>query len=80
MVTVRIFGTLRDKLGCSRVTVDATTVREALERVAGSAVDKKLLRSCVLFVNNLPLRSINRLATGLCDGDEIAILPPVSGG
>ena len=80
MVTVRLFGSLREACGKDRLIIDDGAVRDALAHVAESGADDKLLRSCVMFVNNRPLRGISRLAVKLRDGDELALLPPVGGG
>ena len=80
MVTIKLYGLLQEKYGKSRLDVEAGTIREALSCVAKKGADEKLLRSCVIFVNDKPLRGAARYAVKLHDGDELALLPPVSGG
>ena len=80
MIIVRLFGALREEHGESRLEVEAGSVGEAIIKVAITDAEEKLLRSCVIFVNNRPLRGMNRLKAKLRDGDELALLPPVSGG
>jgi MoaE-MoaD fusion protein len=79
-IQVKLFATLKDRAGSSRVGVDLpgdATVAVLLERLA--ATHPKLapsLAACVVAVNqefafgSTPIRS----------GDEVALFPPVSGG
>ena len=80
MVTVRLFGLLQEKFGKSRLDAKAGTVREVLSCIAKTEAEEKLLQSCVMFINNKPLRGAARLAAKLRDGDELALLPPAGGG
>jgi molybdopterin synthase catalytic subunit len=79
-IQVKLFATLRDRIGSSHVTVDLpadATVSMLLDRLA--AAQPKLepyLATCVVAVNqefafgSTPIRS----------SDEVALFPPVSGG
>ena len=77
-VTVRCFATVRELLGAESLEVEVaagTTVQGLLEQLAAGAPD--LLR--------LPLaRAVNRAYAAaervLEDGDEVAFIPPISGG
>ena len=80
MVTVLLYGLLRTEFGKDRLAVQAGTLREIIAQIEGSGANEKLLRSCVMFVNNRPLKGINRLNVRLQEGDELALLPPASGG
>jgi len=80
MVTVKLYGVLREEYGASPLVIESGSVREVLSHVAKTDVDEKFLRSCVMFVNNRPLRGAVRLSARLRDGDELALMPPVSGG
>src|SRR4051812_43422886 len=80
-VEVRLFAMLRERAGCNSVTVDVpegATVREALDAVGARHGLGDLLEAMpvVMAVNrdyatdDLPLHA----------GDELALIPPVSGG
>ena len=80
MINIKFYGMMQEKYGKSRLDIEAGTVRDALNQVARTAAEEKQLRECVMFVNGKPLRGAARLAAKLRDGDELALLPPVSGG
>ena len=89
-ITVFIPGLLRDYCGgVARLTMTASRVRGALEQV--EAKYPVLYRSVCnetgavrrhvnLFVNTDSIRDLDGLDTALADGDELIILPAVSGG
>lgn len=80
-VTVRLFAMLRERAGTGSLELRlaaGTTVEQALARVAEQGGLGALLE-------RLPVRTaVNRdyadAATVLCAGDELALIPPVSGG
>jgi molybdopterin synthase catalytic subunit len=77
-VTVRCFAAVREALGTDRLTVDladGTTV-DALRRQLGDGAPK-LLRLPLAFAVN---RDYSRGDRPLHDGDEVAFIPPISGG
>ncbi|GMQ86211.1 MAG: hypothetical protein BMS9Abin07_1784 [Acidimicrobiia bacterium] len=78
MATLRLFAGLRETAGTSEVTIDATTVGEVLDRaVADFGTDfAQGLASARVWVNGEPADK----ATKVNAGDEVAIIPPVSGG
>jgi MoaE-MoaD fusion protein len=74
-VTVRLFAVLRERAGASAVTLDlpeGASVRDALDSLAGLADGVPL----VMAVN----REYASAETALDPGDELALIPPVSGG
>jgi molybdopterin synthase catalytic subunit/molybdopterin converting factor small subunit len=74
-VTVRVFGALRERAGASQVALtlpDGACVRDALDALADVATELPL----VLAVN----REYATADTVLRPGDELAAVPPVSGG
>jgi len=89
-ITVFIPGLLREYCGgAARLTMTATRVRTALEEV--EARFPVLYRSVCnetgavrkhvnLFVNTDSIRDLDGLDTALAEGDELIILPAVSGG
>ena len=85
-IKVLFFASLRDELGVGecQLRLDAMglePLRQALaERLGDSA--ELLWADNVRMAKNQNLLSPDQLAAGLClaDGDEVAFLPPVTGG
>ena len=73
-----LFAAARAAAGTSREQVHARTVDEVLDgaRLRYGEGFASILESCRVWVNGEPAR----LDQSLHDGDEIAVLPPVSGG
>lgn len=77
-VTLRLFASARVAAGLGRDQLQADTVGSALDL----AVDRygagfaAVLASCRIWRNGDPAVSVDVLS----DGDELAVLPPVSGG
>ena len=78
MATLLMFAAARDAAGTGRVEIDATTVGEVLARAEADFGDgfRTVLQSCKVWVNGEPADP----HTAVRAGDEVAILPPVSGG
>jgi molybdopterin converting factor subunit 1 len=80
LVTVRLFARLRELAGASELTCElpddavARTAWESLVRVCPALGDYEPAISCA--VNE----EYARFTTPLKNGDEVAFLPPVSGG
>jgi molybdopterin converting factor subunit 1 len=80
LVTIRLFARLREMAGAAEVRrdlPDGATARTAWDALAGEFPgfdDYSRVVSCA--VNE----EYARLATPLKEGDEVAFLPPVSGG
>jgi molybdopterin synthase catalytic subunit len=80
-VTVRLFAILRERAGCDSVQLelpDDATVEDAFERLATTDGLGEL-------VGRMPLRmAVNRefaaAGTAIAPGDELAVIPPISGG
>jgi sulfur-carrier protein len=77
-VTLRLFAAARQAAGTSREQVTAQTVAEALDaaRVKFGEEFAAVLDGSRVWVNGDPAELSDRLR----DGDEVAVLPPVSGG
>ena len=82
-VNVLCFGVLKDLLGFATETVDvpqAAVVDDLLRilqlRTSNPTMDGRMWQSLAVAVN----REYSSAATLLHDGDEVALLPPVSGG
>jgi molybdopterin converting factor small subunit len=78
MATLRLFASVRVAAGTGRATVDGSTVGEvvdaACERFGPDFA--ALLQSCRIWLNGEPAERSDEVR----DTDEVAILPPVSGG
>ena len=79
-VTVRLFARLRDLVGSGELARDipagatVRTVWEALVREFPQIAPYSESMSCAVNVEYA------RMTTAVADGDEVAFLPPVSGG
>lgn len=78
MATLRLFAAAREAAGTSVETVIASTVGAVLTEAGArhGAPFVAVLGRCRVWVNGEPAD----LATVVTDSDEIAVLPPVSGG
>ena len=75
---LRLFASAREAAGKGRDTVPGATVREVLEEACGRYGHDfaGLLETCQVWCNGEP--AAPNMPVG--DDDEIAVLPPVSGG
>ena len=78
LVVLRLFASARDAAGTGRDDVAGDTVRDVLDaaRERYGEPFRTLLESCAVWVNGEPCA----LDDAVSDGDEVAVLPPVSGG
>ncbi len=78
-VSVRLFAGLRERAGTDRLEVelpDDARVADVLAAMAGTAVGELRPRECVVAVN----REYATPEEPVRAGDEVALVPPVSGG
>ena len=78
-VSVRLFAGLRERAGADRIEVqlpDGAVVRDVLAAMAGTAVGALAPKQCVVAVN----REYAGPDEPVREGDEVALVPPVSGG
>ncbi len=78
-LTVRLFAGLRERAGTDRLDVElprGATVADLLDAMASTAVGPLAPRSCVVAVN----REYAAPGDPVSEGDEVALVPPVSGG
>ena len=79
-VTVRLFARLRDITGVAELTrelPDGATPRVLWDLLASEYAELDTYRDAVSAAVNAEYAKMNRR---LADGDEVAFLPPVSGG
>ena len=78
MATVRLFASARQAAGTGRDTIDGATVDEVLRAAVDRYGDQfgEVLDSCRIWLNGE--EAAPDAAVG--PGDEVAVLPPVSGG
>jgi MoaD family protein len=78
MATLRLFAGLRETAGTSEVAIDAPTVGEVIDQAVADYGEQfaEQLSTSRVWVNGEPAEN----ATKVSPGDEVAIIPPVSGG
>ena len=78
MATVRLFASAREAAGTGRDTIPGNTVGEVLDGARARYGDQfaAVLEMCRVWRNGEPADRDDAVA----EGDEVAILPPVSGG
>ncbi len=79
-VNVLFFGVLKDLVGSAEDTLEiapGSTLESVFESYAERFATLRGKRPSILFARN---REFSRPETMLCDNDEVAFLPPVSGG
>jgi molybdopterin synthase catalytic subunit len=79
LVSVRLFAGLRERAGTDRLEVelpDGALVRDILAAMAATPVGELKPRECVVAVN----REYANADEPVSEGDEVALVPPVSGG
>jgi sulfur-carrier protein len=89
---VRVYATLRDILGQSRLdvpTVDTSTVGDVLESLAEAHpalggklwdADRNLTGFVTVLLNGRSIEYLQGLETPVTDADVMALFPPVGGG
>jgi MoaE-MoaD fusion protein len=79
-VRVLFFGVLKDLVGCAEESLEITsqsTLGNVFDGYAERFATLRDKRSSILFARN---REFSKPDTVLCENDEVAFLPPVSGG
>ena len=78
MATLRLFAAARQAAGTGTDEIDAVTVAEVLDAAVARYGDgfAQVLTTCKVWVNGEPAE----MASVVAANDEVAVLPPVSGG
>ena len=77
-VTLRLFASAREAAGTGKASMSGATVGDVLDAAVAAYGDDfgALLETCNVWRNGDPVERGDSVA----DGDEVAVLPPVSGG
>ncbi|MBK5222522.1 MAG: MoaD/ThiS family protein [Acidimicrobiia bacterium] len=78
MVVLRLFASAREAAGTGRAELSGSTVAEVLDAARAQFGEgfSAVLATSKVWVNGEPATDHDPVA----DGDEVAVLPPVSGG
>lgn len=78
MPTIRLFAAAREVAGTDRDILDGATVGDVLDAAVAryGAGFERVLGTCRVWVNGEPAEP----GDAVVDADEVAVLPPVSGG
>ena len=82
MITLLFFAALREAAGTGRAEVEAATIGEALKLATErfGPPFERLLSICTILHGESKVERDKAWDVGLQPGDEVALLPPVSGG
>jgi len=82
MITVKFFGLISVESNIRQLKVNDGTVRQVLNQVKEKCPDftEQQIRKAVMFINKEQFSGNKRFSIVLKDGDEIALLSPLSGG
>lgn len=78
MPVLRLFAAAREAAGTGRLTIEGSTVAEVLSAASAELGPAfvAVLPTCRVWVNGEPAGD----SQSVVDDDEVAVLPPVSGG
>ena len=79
-VQVRLFAALREATGTTHVVQELPPGAKVQYLMDSLARQYPALRSQISFVRTAVNRQYASPQTELCDGDEVALVPPVGGG
>ncbi|MGC8728511.1 MAG: MoaD/ThiS family protein [Elusimicrobiales bacterium] len=89
VVTLKVYTTLKDRLGFSQIDVDAENLKQAVEKLCDMNKEiknilfenKNKIKNYFVITLNSEIIDNSRISRiKLTDGDIINIFPPVSGG
>jgi sulfur-carrier protein len=81
IVTLRYWAAAKEAAGAAEEKVEATTLAEALARVAEQSEPlRRMLASCSFLVDGEPAGLRSRESISLRDDAVIEVLPPFAGG
>lgn len=82
MIIVKFFGLISVEADIRQLTVKDGTVRQVLNQVKEKYPDftDQQIKNAVMFINKEQVSGNKRFSIILRDGDELALLSPLSGG
>ena len=79
-ITIKFFASIREKINSDSVTwsaVPETSIRDIIFRISEEfGIEELVLKSCLYALNGEYVDITEKIK----NGDEIAVIPPVSGG
>lgn len=79
-ITLKLFAVYQDVLGCPEITMElpaGTTIGQVCDRICNQHPELKKWQDLTRFGINLQFVEPDTILT---DGDEVVLIPPVSGG
>ena len=76
MIRVKLYGLLRLDSGIKEKQLEAATVKDVLDALAGCGISRKDLDGCIILINGKPAKKRSKLE----DGDTVVLMSPVAGG
>lgn len=82
MITVKLFGLISIEANIRQLKIKEGTVRQVLNQVKEECPDftEQQIIKAVMFINKEQVSGNKRFSIILRDGDELALLSPLSGG
>ena len=82
MITVKFFGLISVDNNIEKLTLNEGTISQVINEVIRRypSIGKEQLMQAVMFVNKKQITGNRRFSTVLKEGDELALLSPISGG
>ena len=76
MITVKLYGLLRIESGIKEKQLEAATVAEVLDALAGCGIPRRDLKGCVILLDGKSATKRSKLK----NGDTVILMSPVAGG
>jgi molybdopterin converting factor small subunit len=76
MITVKLYGLLRNESGIKAEQMEVSTLKEVFGILEDCGISRKNLNSCMILING----KSEKERTKLNDGDTAVLRPPVPGG
>lgn len=82
MITVKFFGLISLEVNIKKMIVNEGTVRQVLNEIMIKCPNftEEHVKQAIMFINKQQVSGNKRFSIALKDGDELALLSPLSGG